>query len=107
MGTLALWRVVRHIDCSKAEKYRLQKWASLPKGEGPEVLGAMREGPQGSCSPGTNGVLLSPAPGSHFLPRVLHVGARHGAMGSNDAEKGSAFSFPTMSHRLGLERGED
>lgn len=26
-------------------------------------------------------------------------------MGSNDAEKGSAFSFPTMSHRLGLERG--
>ena len=67
----------------------------------------MREGPKGSCSPSTNRCLaLSPAPGSHFLPLVLHIGARHGAMGSNDAEKGSAFTFPTMSHRFALERGE-
>lgn len=40
VGTLALWRVVRHIDCSKAEKYRLQN-GPLLRG-GPEVLGAMR-----------------------------------------------------------------
>lgn len=65
VGTLALWRVVRHIDCSKAEKYRLPKWASPPKGEGLEVLGAMREGPRGPAAPALTGVplcLLLPAP---------------------------------------------
>lgn len=51
VGTLALWRVVRHIDCSKAEKYRLRKWASPPKGEGSGDFGSNEGGSQGVLQP--------------------------------------------------------
>lgn len=51
VGTLALWRVVRHIDCSKAEKYRLRKWASPPKGEGSGDSGSNEGGSQGVLQP--------------------------------------------------------
>lgn len=68
----------------------------------------MREGPKRSCSSSANGCpALSPASSSSSLPLVLHIGARQGAIGSNSAGKGSAFSFPTMRRRFGLERGED